>query len=1018
MRRGLVSALLVLFNAACDDDTGDLGSHVLVVAPEETDAVGEHLVAEASSYLEKIVGSTPTVVRVDADAFDDLERVAADAGAGLVLVLDADRLAADRVSAARMATLGTDGFVLQAEDEGKWRSRLDGRGATFVLTAGNTALSRQYGVYEFLRRLGARFYHPEQEYVPRVEAEHLRARARQPTVLHRLDDYLPDYANARSWSFHSAHPLEQLEAFSDGDHPIDEALDVNLWQVKNKGNRFRGAGRGIASDESRARREAELEAMRVEMGFPRGTGITLHNEQQGASGEIDRDSPVPIQEQIDAIVTQKLADIPDAEWFGIHFGPTELTTTPDQETIAWINWAGQKALALKPDIDVEVNVHITGSQPTEHEDDLGCPNGTNDDSKLDYYDLAFVTDERFRASVHTVMFYPLEGPARVYNQQSFAHKLCLMQKASADGRPLQWFPEGSWWLSFDNPIPVYLPLYMWARDRDNALLRPLLASRGGGTLDAYRMFNSGQEWGYWQQDYAVGMWAWNADVTLEQVLGELFDPLCDPSEWREGCWARTTAIEVLGEVMEHQREFFLERVDWQGNPGGLYTYWAGEDQADVIAASSGLAFRPVRVPFDTVRGWGEPDLTIFAESDLVALAEAVQAYRPWIDRLEGVASTVPDAGQPWLAEVIDGLVIDKLRAEQALHLYQSLIDYRRSEIAGAADPSRAAQREWLAAQSVLAEATAVIARREAAYRYPADQMYGGGLTADTAIANGTTYPYRVHTKTHLLTYWHNRNEEVRVLLGGGGLLDSVELTAAIASPGTPLAIAWPTVAGLEGSVMIGDAGTIGPADTMLELGAQPGFWAVSGSFSSDGTVTEVRGGIARSSVRARMLEDGGLTLLEPASETAQNVLAAVFPVLQWAWLDSPAAVVLGYEIGGEVDYEGVVRARVVEGDAAGFTTEVFDIDVPVATTSGGDPVLVSLTNVTLSGSLGAPGFVSPIGLQGRISIGDLVDALVALAGADEEGALTTLAGILMFDPADPPETVPVRAEFGVEPISE
>ena len=55
---------------------------------------------------------------------------------------------------------------------------------------------------------------------------------------------------------------------------------------------------------------------------------------------------------------------------------------------------------------------------------------------IDYYDLAFHTDPALGVSVHTVMFYPLEGAARVYAQQSFAHKRCLMQKASGAGRPL------------------------------------------------------------------------------------------------------------------------------------------------------------------------------------------------------------------------------------------------------------------------------------------------------------------------------------------------------------------------------------------------------------------------------------------------------------------------------------------------------------------------------------------------------------------------------------------------------
>ena len=88
----------------------------------------------------------------------------------------------------------------------------------------------------------------------------------------------------------------------------------------------------------------------------------------------------------------------------------------------------------------------------------------------------------------------------------------------------------------------------------------------------------------------------------------------------------------------------------------------------------------------------------------------------------------------------------------------------------------------------------------------------------------------------------------------------------------------------------------------------------------------------------------------------------------------------------------------------------------LATTSGGDPLFISLTEVAMTGLVGPTGFGSPIEMTGEISIDDLVQALVELAGADEAGALETLAGILEFDAADPPATVPVEAEFSVRPV--
>ena len=53
-----------------------------------------------------------------------------------------------------------------------------------------------------------------------------------------------------------------------------------------------------------------------------------------------------------------------------------------------------------------------------------------------------------------------------------------MQKASAAGRKLIWFPEGSWWLSYDNPIPVYLTLYIATRANTEKTFKEFLEDNG------------------------------------------------------------------------------------------------------------------------------------------------------------------------------------------------------------------------------------------------------------------------------------------------------------------------------------------------------------------------------------------------------------------------------------------------------------------------------------------------------------------------------------------------------------
>ncbi|TNF36215.1 MAG: hypothetical protein EP329_05445 [Deltaproteobacteria bacterium] len=990
---------------------------VLVPAVPGADPSLDRIVDTSATYLEALVGVPAVVERVGALDEAGLAARAKAHGAGLVLVIDAHVVAEAVVGPDPLADAASeDAFLLAAAEVGSFDNHLDAAGgATVLYTAGRGLLGRQYAVYEALRRLGVRYYHPEDEHVPRLPADQVRARARTATALAPAsgDVYSPDFAH-RGFSFHGAHPLEHLEAFSDGDFPIDEAVHVNDWIVKNRGDTFRGAGRGVASAEARARRVAELDALRGLLGMRRTTGITLHNQQQGASAAIDPSLPTPVKDQIEAVVTQALEGAPDAYLFGIHFGPTELTTTPDEETVQWINWAGAKALELRPDLPVEINDHTSGSQPVDHYDDLGCPPGTNDRGVCDYYDLAFHADPRLGVKVHTVMFQPLEGPAGVYNQVSFAHKLCLMQRASAEGRRLTWFPEGSWWLSYDNPVPVYLPLYIYTRARDIALLKPLLASRGGGTLSDHRMFDSGHAWGYWQQDYAVGLWHWNADVTLAQVVEELTDPFCPPEAWPERCAAAVEVGAVLDELMAEQADDFLTREDWQGRPGGLYAYFSGEDPADELAAASGLGFRPVRVAFRSLLTMARSAVDRLAATDLARLGELAAAHDAWVQRLEAVRAAVPEAGQRWLDEIVDGVAIDGLRAAHTKALYDTVLALREAGGEETAEVSAA----LAAAAALRDQAEAVIRRREAAYRYPAAQMSAGGPTPELAVDNGTTYPYRVHGKTHLLWYWNNRQQQVADLVAGASAADPGAFTAApvSAAPGTPVTLHWPDLAGLSGTVDLGDGASAAVGAPSHDY-AEPGIYRLSGALESDGPPLAVHGVVARVDLRA-VSAAGDFALVTPDSDVARGVLSAlvsgfhfaVVPGADGAFAFGPDDAVLG--VPAFADFHATAFASY--GADGAFVTAPVDFVLPIADPStGAVAASVRVTGATFSGAVDDAGLVSPLRFSGALRLADLVDALVALAGFDEEGAWATLSAVLELDPADPPETLDAAADLAV-----
>ena len=1041
----LLLALVVgLMTPGCGAGDVPLGpGGVLLVAPAPGDPATDRIVAQTEVYLRQLSGHPPGVWRpLKAPDRAALAAKAAQRQAGLVVGLD---LGGSAFAVASTCALKGDAFRIETWRGGDHDNRLGSQGSSFVVSTSVSVLGRNYAAYELLRRLGARFYHPEQEYVPHNRLEDLRERAETPTILARQADgvasecYAPDFTH-RGFTYHGAHPLEVREALSDSAHDFGEAERLIDWSIKNRSNSFIGGRKGVAPQARYAERAAQLNALRDLLKFPVGTGITLHNEQQGASAAIDPTLATPVRDQIEAIVAQRVGSQPPGtfESFNIHYGKTEFTTTPDKETVQWINWAGAKALELDPAIIVEVNNHTTGGQPMPNFDDLGCPSGTNFDNRIDYYDLAWHTDPRFGIKVHTVMFYPLEGPAHVYDQISFAHKLCLMKQGSAAGRPLTWFPEGSWWLSFDNPIPVYLPLYIKTRHRDIELVRPLLASRGSGTVRGHRMFDSGHEWGYWQQDYTVGLWHWSADVSLDDATGELFDALCAPKDWKTGCAAKTEAVAVLKAVMVLQQTELIDAKDWQGLAGGRYAYFAGEDPADEIAAVTGFEFRPVRVAFTQINRWELDEILHFRQTDLAALKAIDIAHAAHLQRLVTLRTQIPAAGAVWLEEVIDGVQINQLRAAQAYALYNTVLTFReltvKKEITTdptkIPDPLAAAETLFKTAAETLAAARLVISKREAAYRYPPEQTHGGGLTPATAKPNGTTYPWRVHTKTHLMTYWNNRHQQVRDLLDGKGssAAGSLRVAPAFAAPGVKATLVWPPLPGLTAKVSLGDGTDVGTETTThtwtQSAGKDPtaGAWRIDGTLTTEGREVPVAGAVVRGKVIS-VSKSKAFTLTKPTSPLAQGVLGQLWPAFQWAFVDAvgdqaTAALCLGPDVDGDgqVWFGDVSVAPLASQVSDTFATAPFDLSLPVPDPATGQEALrLRIAQVVLTGTREADGSLLKVTLSGGIVLEDLVKALMDLAGFDQPGALKTLSGVLGFDAAKPPETVPVAGDIAFGP---
>lgn len=135
--------------------------------------------------------------------------------------------------------------------------------------------------------------------------------------------------------------------------------------------------------------------------------------------------------------------------------------------------------------------------------------------------------------VHSVMCYSVsEARAPVYGNQNQRFMLRLAQKEQPRRETWYW-PESSYWVGFDTPVPLLLLPYLDARQEDIDTMARL-------KLQGHLTFSSGWEWGYWLIDWSITRWSWEyrdaqavrQSGPLTPLLELLPDPRLQPL-WKE-----------------------------------------------------------------------------------------------------------------------------------------------------------------------------------------------------------------------------------------------------------------------------------------------------------------------------------------------------------------------------------------------------------------------------------------------------------------------------------------------------
>jgi hypothetical protein len=116
----------------------------------------------------------------------------------------------------------------------------------------------------------------------------------------------------------------------------------------------------------------------------------------------------------------------------------------------------------------------------------------------------------YTLAVHSVMCYGLRDTlAPVYRCKDFQHlRQSLVEESRR--RPVWYYPESAYWVTFDNSVPVWLLSYLRSRWED--------IQETAGLAEGHLTFSSGWDVGYWLFDWRIAAWSWRYETDRGPIL--------------------------------------------------------------------------------------------------------------------------------------------------------------------------------------------------------------------------------------------------------------------------------------------------------------------------------------------------------------------------------------------------------------------------------------------------------------------------------------------------------------------
>lgn len=565
-----------------------------------------------------------------------------------------------------------------------------------------------YGLAQ--EKLGFRFYHPRESFVPNLK--------RWPLPDRFSFAGIPRFEK-RGYHLHTQHPIELTEQLHKPLHPgaFEDVKTYIDWLARNGQNTFqffllREVDRKTWP--AHARRIVEYAHRR---GIRCGVEISLSMIQQQAFQAITLLRPYPsYQKQVD----DTLAWLFQVPWDYISLDVTLGEHLPFLDK-------------LLPDVQMHIEQQVEKRYGARlmYATHVIC---SKDGAKVRRPKLP-----NSGIMIHTVMCYSAsESKAPVYGNKN---QRFMLEAAIAESkrRETWYWPESSYWVGFDSSVPLLLFPYLDARWSD-------IGTMAGLGVSGHLTFSSGWEWGYWLVDWSIARWSWqlkdNGRIRSTSPLSRLAELHSDRELQRLMVQALTLQNTYLKdkELLRFMAALtpFSELphpFDKPFQPEPEFRYEWLLNEASLPEASLALT-RPIA------------DLEKYA----MRIGGVVDLMGKRIEQLRG-AGKIGEAQFRLLVELERGLRVTSLRASHRALTLRALLA-KRGEHAGGIDHSRVSEPLLKKAQLVRQQAQSLVQRQESIYRYPVD-LVARRRTGMTAYPFGYLYP------AANLFFWEREEEQVR-----------------------------------------------------------------------------------------------------------------------------------------------------------------------------------------------------------------------------------------------------------------